>query len=281
MGREDNLRVFQDTEKQCKENQLLRESIVKSIHNQKMIAEKEELADTDKRIYQAPADIVISIKRSLEAAAAYPINKVCVHNFASATNPGGGVTKGSNAQEECLCRCSSLYFCLNTKQMWEQFYTPHKMMRDPIHNDDIIYTPSVTVFKSDTALPVLMPEEDWYKVNVITCAAPNLRVQPSNAFNTGDGDTSAKITDKELIAIHEKRLRRILDVALMNGNEVVILGAFGCGAFANNPEVVAKAAKKVIQEYRHAFVTIEFAIYCSAWNVDNYRIFKRVLEDRR
>ena len=71
-----------------------------------------------------------------------------------------------------------------------------------------------------------------------------------------------------------------MDVALMNGNEVVILGAFGCGAFANNPEVVAKAAKNVIQEYRHAFVTIEFAIYCSAWNVDNYRIFNRVLEDR-
>lgn len=77
--------------------------------------------------------------------------KTAVHNFASATNPGGGVTRGSSAQEECLCRCSGLYFSLNTKPMWDGFYNPHRNTHNPIHNDDIIYTPGVVVFKKDTA----------------------------------------------------------------------------------------------------------------------------------
>ena len=136
---------------------------------------------------------------------------MCVHNFASASNPGGGVTRGANAQEECLCRCSSLYFCLNTSEMWSGFYQQHRYAQNPLHNDDIIYTPNVTVFKTDTADPKLMAERDWYEVNVITCAAPNLRQHPSNAYNSGDGDSAVRISDKELLAIHEKRLRRILD----------------------------------------------------------------------
>ena len=61
------------------------------------------------------------------------------------------------------------------------------------------------------------------------------------------------------------------------GNEVVILGAFGCGAFENNPEVVASASKEVVSKYLDCFETIEFAIYCSSRYEQNYRIFKRVL----
>ena len=278
MGREENIRVFQDTERLCKTNPILKDSVAVSIKKQKMIPEWECLPDVAKRIYREPAAIVVSQKRSLEAAAVYPFHKVCVHNFASASNPGGGVTRGANAQEECLCRCSTLYFCLNEKRMWEQFYGPHRIQRNPLHNDDIIYTPSVVVFKSDTAEPKMLAEKDWYKVNMITCAAPNLRNQPSNQFNTGDGDKAVKVTDKALLELHEKRLRRILDVALLNESEVVILGAFGCGAFANKPDIVARAAKNVIEEYKYAFVTIEFAIYCSPWDMENYNVFSRVLE---
>jgi uncharacterized protein (TIGR02452 family) len=116
-----------------------------------------------------------------------------------------------------------------------------------------IYTPGVTVFKTDTANPTLVPENEWYDVDVITCAAPNLRPQPSNNYNSGDGATCVRISDKDLLALHEKRLRRILEVAVSEGVESIILGAFGCGAFQNSPEVVARAAKNVISEYRYAF----------------------------
>lgn len=204
---------------------------------------------------------------------------MAVHNFASASNPGGGVTTGANAQEECLCRCSGLYFCLNTPAMWDGFYKPHRDAHDPIHNDDIIYTPGVTVFKTDTATPQLLPESEWYDVDIITCAAPNLRNQPSNQYNSGDGNMQVKMKDNELLVLHEKKLRRILEVALSEGCETIILGAFGCGAFQNAPEVVALADRNVIKEYLHAFKNIEFAVYCPPSDDSNYKVFERVLKE--
>ena len=88
---------------------------------------------------------------------------------------------------------------------------------------------------------------------------------------------AARITDDELLAIHEKRFTRILDIALTNNNDVVILGAFGCGAFENNPGVVAAAAKNVVEKYIHAFRVIEFAVYCSPRDSHNYDVFSSVL----
>ena len=253
MGREENVLIFQDTERLSKTNGKLNADLKASASGQKLILETDALEKPNLNIYDEPAKVIVSKKRTFEAAKAYRDNKVAVHNFASASNPGGGVVRGSTAQEECLCRCSYLYFCLNSPDMWDGFYTPHKQARNPLHNDDIIYTPEVTVFKSDTNNPALLPENEWYKVNVITCAAPNLRAMPSNKHNTGDGKKAAKISDKEMLEIHEKRLRRILDVAVSEGNDTVILGAFGCGAFMNKANIVAYAAKNVIKDYMHAF----------------------------
>ena len=61
---------------------------------------------------------------------------------------------------------------------------------------------------------------------MITCAAPNLRLLPANGMNPGDGNKTVKMTRAQQQALHEKRLTRILDVAVAGGNEVVILGAF-------------------------------------------------------
>ena len=283
MGREENVKVFQDTERLVKERKALSEAVKYSTKNQILIPEYMQVADMmpgrgERSLVDGQAgEIVVSKKRTYEAAAAYKGKKVCVHNFASATNPGGGVTKGSSAQEECLCRCSTLYFNLNTSDMWGGFYAPHRTAKDPIHNDDCIYTPEVVVFKSDTDCPKLMPENEWYKVNVVTCAAPNLRLMPSNGMNSGDGMTRAKLSEEELYHLHVKRLSRIMEVAVAGGNEVMILGAFGCGAFENNPEVVAKASKAVAEKYRSCFDVIEFAIYCSPRDEQNYRIFSRVI----
>lgn len=278
MGRDENVIVFKDTENLCKTNPRISEAVKRSISAQKLILEGDKLEDQKKGLYEDVANVIVTKKRTFEAAAAYKNQHVAVHNFASASNPGGGVTKGANAQEECLCRCSGLYFCLNTPAMWDGFYKPHRDAHDPIHNDDIIYTPRVTVFKTDTATPQLLPESEWYDVDIITCAAPNLRNQPSNRYNSGDGNRQVKMKDKELLALHEKKLRRILEVALSEGCETIILGAFGCGAFQNNPEVVALANRNVIKDYLHAFKNIEFAVYCPPHDDSNFMIFERVLK---
>ena len=277
MGRDENVIIFRDTEKMCNENKRLKDSVMRSKRSQKLILDGEKLSDINRSRYEEMANIIVSKKRTLEAAAAYKDMKVAVHNFASATNPGGGVTKGSTAQEECLCRCSTLYEMLNAKEMWDGFYNPHRVAADPIHNDDIIYTPGVVVFKTDTTIPKTMTESEWYEVDVITCAAPNLREKPSNQFNKNDGRKRVTLSDTELLELHENRLRKILDVAVLENVDTIILGAFGCGAFQNKPETVARAASTVIKDYLNAFKNIEFAVYCSPGDSSNYDVFKRVL----
>lgn len=273
--REKNIEIFNDTIKLQKENEFLKENIKDSIKNQKIYLEKDDLKSNKGN---KSAQIIISKKRTFEAASNYKNKKVCILNFASATNPGGGVTKGSTAQEECLCRCSTLYPCLNTKENWDSFYNKHRKLNNPIYNDDCIYTPDVTVYKTDTFEPKLMNQKDWYKVNVISCAAPNLRLKPSNAMNPNAGDKPAKLTDKELYELHLKRGRKIFEIAKANGNEVLILGAFGCGAFKNPPQIVAKCYKQLIEEYKDSFDVIEFAIYCSQKDSENYKTFERILK---
>lgn len=281
MSREANVEIFKDTEKLIHTNKKLIESVKMSTELQKLIREEDKVMLPSMNKYENDARVIVSKKRTLEAASAYGQLRTVVHNFASASNSGGGVVHGASAQEECLCRCSGLYFNLNAQSMWGGFYRPHRLTHNPIHNSDIIYTPAVIVFKSDTANPVLLPEKDWYDVDVITCAAPNLRENPSNGYNQGDSNTRVRLSDKELLEIHEKRLRRILDVAVAQGDEVIILGAFGCGAFKNKPDIVALAAKNVIKDYVKAFKVIEFAVYCNPRDDTNYEIFQRVINQSR
>lgn len=281
--RDKNVEVFLDTEKMCKTNSVLVEAIRKSNQEQYVCLEEEQIAVNDIHRYEEPAEIVVSKKRSLEAAGAYKGQKVLVHNFASATNPGGGVTRGSSAQEEALCRCSTLYFNISDEVVMQKFHIRHKQMlkssrMNATYNDDCIFTPGVCVFKSDTDIPELLSETEWYFVDVITCAAPNLREKPSNAMNPGSGNRQVHLTDQELLELHMKRVTRILDIAKKETVEVVILGAFGCGAFSNPPKIVAEAMARVVQEYRYDFKTIEFAIYCPPKKTENYDAFKSRLK---
>lgn len=221
------------------------------------------------------AEIIVSKKRSFEAASAYRGKHISVLNFASATNPGGGVTKGASAQEECLCRVSTLYKCISASEITEAFHKKHwralktgKM--DSFYNDDCIQTCNVTVFKSDTAKTVLLPEKDWFDVDVISCAAPNLR-----RMSQHDKQWKKNVTDQELLDIYKKRINRVLDIARYAKSEVVILGAFGCGAFANPPELVAKAMHASIDEHKYDFETIELAVYCPLRDTSNYEVFAK------
>ena len=273
--REKNIEVFENSVNMMKNNLKLKKAVADSVCMQKVYLEADDIAIPENRNLNCKT--VISKERSFEAASKYVREgkKVCVLNFASATNPGGGVTRGSTAQEECLCRCSTLYPCLNSEKMRKLFYEPHRKTENPLYNADCIYTPDVKVFKTDTSVPEKMDEKEWYQVDILTCAAPNLRRKPSNSMNPHAGKTAAKIRNSDLYDLLVKRIEHIFQVAAVNGAEILVLGAFGCGAFCNPPMIVARAFRNVQEKYAGYFDSIEYAVFCKKNETENYDAFCR------
>lgn len=246
MSREERIACFEDTLARC---------------NDEALAPRTARAVADSRVY--PADFVsnrlykvwepeISVVEGTSFAAArenLAAGKVAVLNFANPHYPGGGVTQGAMAQEECLCRSSNLYPCLNSEGVFVKFYLHHRKVTDYDFSDRLIYSPGVTVFKDDSPVPQLLAEEDWFQVDVITCAAPYLAKR-------------RYVNQTVLLKLFKSRVRNILEAAIENEAEVLILGAFGCGAFGNPPKVVARAFREVLEErrYRTAFARVIFAI---------------------
>ena len=144
-----NIEVMTDTVQQYQSNPVLKEAVRSSIERQYMVAEEDNI-DLPKED-ASTTHYIVSGKRSFEAAKCYPGKKVAVLNFAN-NHSIGGSPFSAGAQEESLCRCSTLYPCLQA--MNDKFYRKHKKQyeRGEINymgNDDLIYTPDVVVFKTD------------------------------------------------------------------------------------------------------------------------------------
>lgn len=271
MGR---IQIFQETMTQCETDPELRACVRQSKEKQSIIWEEDALSPVTAR-YDRPAHLTLSFKRTFEAARPYANQgkKVCALNFASSMTPGGGVTKGAGAQEESLCRISTLYPALTCQETAGAFYERHwqKLKRGELTRknwDDCIYTPGVKVIREDTFDCDFLNKKDWYDVDVITCAAPDLRY---DAY----GNTYQPLPE-ELTAVFERRWRRILSVAALHGAEALILGAFGCDAFCNPPEVAAQAFAHVCGDYLPCFETIEFAVFADSPLSPNYLAFSHI-----
>lgn len=262
--RRENLKaIFEDTQELYEIDEYLRYAIKCSIADQYVLFSGSEIS-LQGEPYDKPAEIVVSTKRTIEAAECYKDSRVCILNFASAKNPGGGVVNGASAQEECICRISTLYPCLANDDIMNKFYIPHRaMFTDTLYNDDLIFTPGVVCLKTDEDIPSPRRTSEWFTVDVITCASPNL-------------SSHTKVSDEELEQIQLARLERVFLTAINEGAEVLILGAFGCGAFRNPPKVVARAMKQLTDKYAAYFKTIEFAVYCPPNKPANYEAFREV-----
>ncbi|MEU9517189.1 TIGR02452 family protein [Streptomyces sp. NPDC048224] len=165
---------------------------------------------------------------SLEAARRLG-GEVAVLNFASARNPGGGYLNGAQAQEEALCRASALYTCLLRAP---EFYDHHRVHRDPFYTDRVIHSPGVPVFRDDRGRLLDEP----FSAGFLTAAAPNagvvLRTAPERAA--------------ELPAVLAARAERVLETAAAHGYRRLVLGAWGCGVFRNDPAQVAGAFRTLL-----------------------------------
>lgn len=265
-SREQMAHVFAHTLEMIRQSDRLQHSIRQSIAAEKLYGENDRIVLPANPGYAM--QISVSTSRSFQAAQLHkrnaPSKRVAVLNFASATTPGGGVISGARAQEESLCRCSTLYPCLDTPYLKENYYNYHRSRYSNLYTDACIYTPDVVVFKKDINIPEAAPEEDWYQVDVITCAAPNLR------------HAAGSLTTEEQYRIHCSRARKILSAAAANGAERLVLGAFGCGAFCNDPSSVAMAYKDTLRIFEGYFECVEFAVFTAGGESQNYIAFRDV-----
>lgn len=191
----------------------------------------------------------VSGESSLEAArrmTARGGGPVAVLNFASARNPGGGFLNGAQAQEEALCRASALYTTLLTAP---GFYAHHRADRSPFYTDRVIHSPGVPVFRDDRGGLLDTP----YTVGFLTSPAPNAGVI------TGRTPEQAGRIPQAL----GSRAERVLETAAAAGYRRLVLGAWGCGVFRNDPAQVAEAFRALLADggrFAGHFDEIVFAV---------------------
>jgi len=275
-SRQLRMEIFEGTRSLCQRNERLKGSVEKSSREQMIYWEGEKI-DPENPRFSSTLNLMVSKEKTVEAARKYAKadKKVCILNFASSVSPGGGVVNGSQAQEESICRVSTLYFALSDKNTAGKFYDKHwELIHQGQFNrrntDDIIYTPGVTVVRDDSNDEAQLPENEWYQIDVITCAAPDIRsVGDETEYNPGEN---------ELYREFVKRWKCILSAGAKHKADVLILGAFGCGVFANPPKLVAEAFCEAVNGFENYFEAIEFAIYSPRENNENYQAFKDIIK---
>lgn len=257
--------IFADTEKVCQTNEVIKKSVEYGLENVKFYDEKFRVEN--KTLYDY-CIITVENERSLNSAERLlkKYKKVAVLNFADPYQPGGLVREGEVTQEECLCRCSTLYPVISDKKCHEFFYNYH--MNNPTKwlSERIIYVPDVTVFKTDEMYPQM--REDFFNVDIITSTAPII--------------VSKDFDSNTLYKVHKSRIKNIFESAIDNGAEAIVVGAFGCGAFNNPPEVVANAFYDVIVDlnYDYCFKEICLAVLAEGKSgKKNYEIFSKAFEN--
>ncbi len=179
-------------------------------------------------------------------------DRIAVLNFANYYTPGGGVKNGCKAQEESLCRISTLYAHL--EKLWNPFYKMNRSVRkDNRGGDRGIYTRGVVQLKEDTSLPNdnILPRHQRLIVDVLTVAAPDLR-----------SDTELKNNPQKVKNIMVNRIKLIVAMAIKNKVDVLVLGSLGCGAFGVDPKICADAYHEVLvkEGYASYFKKIVFPI---------------------
>lgn len=184
---------------------------------------------------------------------------VAALNFASARNPGGGFLGGSQAQEESLARSSGLYPSLTSVP---DFYQQHRRMSSLLYTDAMIHSPGCPVIRDDEGNLLEQPQ----LVGFITSAAPNAGAVADNH--------PADLPSIPDVLFHRAEL--VLALAAHHGYENLVLGAWGCGVFRNDPRVVAHAFSDLLRNrgWGQRFAKVRFSVFDSSRDQGVYRAFE-------
>lgn len=176
---------------------------------------------------------------------AEPDLRIAALNFASARHPGGGFLGGSQAQEESLARASGLYTCL---LRFPVMYEINQAERSCLYTDHLIYSPDVPVFRGDEDELLDQP----YRLSFLTAPAVNAGVVRSRE----------PVNRDRIESVMRSRMELLLAAAVVHQHDVLVLGAWGCGVFRNDPNEVARwfAEHLLTGSYKSAFRRVVFAV---------------------
>lgn len=175
--------------------------------------------------------------------------RIAVLNFASSKNPGGGFLNGSQAQEESLARSSALYKSLT---QCREYYDYHRAHRNLLYSNRMIYSPHCPVFRQDDGTLLETP----YRVDFITSPAPN-----AGAIARNNPEQLQQIPQ-----VLGDRASKVLSLAAHYNCDALVLGAWGCGVFRNDPTVVAQTFADFLlphQPFWGRFKTVLFSVLSS------------------
>ena len=172
-------------------------------------------------------------------------NDVICLNFASAKYPGGGFLGGSEAQEESIARSTGLYNCLLKAK---EYYFVNRESKSCIYTDYMIYSPSVPIIREENGTNV----EAQMSCSIITAPVVNFGV-----VKRREPDQIEEVEE-----IMKRRIKKVMAIALSNNHKTVVLGAWGCGVFQNNPNDIARYFREILSgEFKNQFERIIFAIF--------------------
>lgn len=169
--------------------------------------------------------------------------KTAVLNFASYKNPGGGFLNGSMAQEEALCHESVLYNVIST---FKDYYAWNKEHNNrSLYENRMLYSPDVVFEKNGKSV----------LADVITCASPN-----ASAYGSVLKDNQVAL---------KSRIEFIRNAAEYHAVDTLILGAYGCGVFGQDPKVVSTLFRQVFDQ-----TSVKKLVYAVPGTDENARVFR-------
>jgi uncharacterized protein (TIGR02452 family) len=219
----------------------------------------------DKRPDGKTGNCTIAVTDETTQVAAYRLVKgegckdLVLLNFASARNPGGGFINGAKAQEEDLARCSGLYRCLLQQP---EYYDVNRAQESLLYTEHLIYAPEVPWFRTRSRDLL----DEYFLASVITAPAPNAGQLYRRDPNAGPA----------IERVLRRRAGYVLAIAADQGHRSLLLGAWGCGVFQNDPAMVADAFGQWLESprFQGCFDRVTFGIYDSSKSQDTLKAFQ-------
>jgi hypothetical protein len=145
-----------------------------------------------------------------------------------------------------------------------EYYERHRSMTSGLYSDALIVSPECPVIRDDDGVLLEQP----HRVTFVTSPAPN-----AGAIADHRPADLKRIPD-----VLRRRATCVLAAAAVQPCRTLVLGAWGCGVFRNDPSMVARVFEQVLigERWAHRFELIRFSVFDTTPRREIHRAFAEV-----